>query len=134
MAGTQFKMNFVYPLPWNIQVAGNYQNLPGIPILATRTFTNAQIAPSLGRNLSACPAATGACTATVSLPIYAPYSLFEPRFTQLVVRLAKIFKIGRTRLEGDFDIYNLFNSAEVLSASAVYGPAFMRPSQILAAR
>jgi len=147
-AQTQFKLNGAYPLPWGLQASAVLQNLPGPSIgtvnvgqasvynqaPATMTFTNAQIAPSLGRNLSACPADTGACTATVTLPIYAPYSIFEPRFTQLDVRFTKKFRFGGARLEGDFDIYNLLNSAAVLSANSTYGPAFMRPSQILIAR
>ena len=43
----------VYPLPWwGVQLSATYQGLPGPNILANATFTNAQIAPSLGRPLS----------------------------------------------------------------------------------
>lgn len=147
-AQTQFKLNGAYPLPWGLQASAVLQNFP-VPSIgtvnvgqasvyhqapATLAFTNAQIAPSLGGNLSACPADTGACTATATLPMYAPYSLFEPRFTQLDVRFAKKVRFGGVRVEGDLDIYNLLNSAAMLSANSTCGPAFMRPSQIQTAR
>ena len=73
---TEFKLSGVQPLPWwGLQVSATYQNLPGVPQAATYLATNAEIAPSLGRNLSACPAATGPCNATALVP-------------QLLIRLA----------------------------------------------
>src|SRR5262249_49939978 len=51
-AGTQIKLNGLYPLPWDTEVSAVFQNLPGIPISANYVATNAQVAPSLGRNLS----------------------------------------------------------------------------------
>src|SRR5262249_43936720 len=51
-AQTQFKLAGSYPLPlWGLETSWVYQNLPGIDTLATYVATNAQIAPSLGRNL-----------------------------------------------------------------------------------
>src|SRR5262249_32066614 len=62
-AGTQVKFSGVYPLPYDIQVAATFQNLPGTPQSAQYVASNAEIAPSLGRNLSDCPPSV-ACTAT----------------------------------------------------------------------
>lgn len=136
MAGTQFKMNFVYPLPWGIQVAANYQNLPGVPILATRTFTNEEIAPSLGRNLSACPAATGACTATVTLAMIPTNAdtQYEDRLQQVDVRISKGLKIFGTKVRGSFDVYNLFNTATITGRNNTYGPAWGTVQSILFGR
>src|SRR5262245_59131153 len=53
-ANTQIKLHGSYPLPGDFMVSGILQNLPGTPIGANYTATNAQIAPSLGRNLAAC--------------------------------------------------------------------------------
>ena len=53
-AGTQIKFLVVYPLFWNLQTSATYQNIPGIPITATYPGPNAQIAPSLGRNIGSC--------------------------------------------------------------------------------
>src|SRR5262249_52692388 len=57
-ANTQVKANAVYPMPWGVQTSFTYQNLPGIAITSTLNATNAQIAPSLGRNLAAGAAGT----------------------------------------------------------------------------
>ena len=85
------KLLGVYPLPWQgVQLAATFQSLPGPQITASRTYTNAEIAPSLGR-----PLATGvAGTATVPLDSAghdvrrAPVSARLPRIEDLPVRPA----------------------------------------------
>jgi len=134
-AQTQVKLAGNYPLPWwGLQVSGNYQNLPGIPIFANYVATNAEIAPSLGRNLASCPSATGPCASTATIAVLAPNTLFEDRISQFDVRLAKTLRLGRARLQGQFDIYNLFNASAVLAESFVYGTNWLRPSGVLGAR
>ena len=131
---TQIKFNGVYPLPWNLQASAVFQNLPGFPVTATRSFSNAEIAPSLGRNLSSCPTVTGACTSTAAVILLEPNTKFEDRLTQLDVRLTKSFQLGPRRLNGMFDIYNLFNANTVLTENGTYGPTWTRPTEILAGR
>ena len=134
-AQTQVKLAGNFPLPWwGLQTSATYQNLPGIPVFATYVASNAEIAPSLGRNLSSCPAATGACTATAAVAVIQPNTQFEDRFSQLDFRLAKTFRIGRARLQGMFDAYNLFNTSAALNESFTYGPNWLRPSGTLSAR
>ena len=58
----QIKLNGSYPLPYGFTVSGIFQNVAGPQRTADYTATNAQVAPSLGRNLGACPTPTGACT------------------------------------------------------------------------
>ena len=119
---TQVKFNGVYPLPWGVQIAGTFQNLPGATDLLSYTVSNAAIAPSLGRNLAACPAATGACTATATIAqSILPFTQREDRLTQVDLRFTKIVAVGRTRVRGSFDIANLFNENNVLSVSSAYG-------------
>ena len=48
----QVKLSATYNLAWGLQASGLYQSLPGIPIVASYVATNAQVLPSLGRNLS----------------------------------------------------------------------------------
>jgi hypothetical protein len=67
----QAKVAVIYPLPWDTEISTIVQNLPGVDILANRVYSNAEIAPSLGRSLSACPA-VGVCNATVSIPLVSP--------------------------------------------------------------
>src|SRR5262249_54425921 len=100
----QFKVAANYPLPWwGINAAANLQNLKGIPFAASYVVTNAQIAPSLGRNLAACGTAA-VCTATATVNLLEPNTLFEDRLTQLDVRFSKSLQLGRTRLRGMADV------------------------------
>jgi hypothetical protein len=133
-ANTQLKFAFVYEFPGALQASGTFQSLPGIPVQALYTATNAEIAPSLGRNLSACPAATGACNATASFNLIEPNTMFEDRLNQLDVRLTRVFRVARYRLQGMIDLYNVLNASTVLSVNTTYGPAWLRPIQILDGR
>src|SRR5262249_38436915 len=128
-AQTQIKLAGNYPLPWwGLQTSAMFQNLAGIPIFANYVVTNAQIQPSLGRNL----AAGAAGTATVALLV--PNTLFEDRLNQFDVRLTKIFHVARARVQGRFDVYNLFNASTVLNEVFTYGPNWRKPSSVLGAR
>ena len=121
------KFLVVYPLPWaGIQTAATVQSLPGPQIAATYAVTNAIVSPSLGRNLSA-------GTATVDL--IAPGTMYGNRLNQLDFRTSKIFKFGsKGRIQGNVDLYNLFNANPVLALNNTYGSAWQRPLQILQGR
>jgi hypothetical protein len=132
---TQVKANGSFPLPWwDLQASGLLQVLPGLPMTATRTYLNSEIAPSLGRNLSACPADTGPCTATATVTIMEPNTQFEDRLIQVDTRLSKTLSSGSRRLRLMFDIYNLTNSNTVLRANGAYGSLWLVPSEILPGR
>jgi hypothetical protein len=134
---SELKVSAVYPLPWwGVQVSGVYQNLPGIPVSATWVAPNSVIAPALGRNLAACPAPTGACTATATVQLIEPGTAREARNSQLDMRFSKTVSLGRARLRGNFEIYNVFNSADVILMNTTYSPtnSWLRPTSILAAR
>ncbi len=134
----RFKVSGSYPLFWDIQAAAVYQNLPGISYSATLTVPTARIAPTLGRNL-----AGGTANATIQL--LAPYSaFFDDRINQLDLRFSKIFRfmsMKKSRLQGNFDIYNALNANTVLSAINAYTVAsgttqnrWLTPTQVLDAR
>jgi hypothetical protein len=118
----------VYPLPWGLQPSVTFQNLPGVPITASYVATNAEIAPSLGRNLAA------GVRGTATVQLIEPNTRFEPRRSQMDARLARIFRVGRTRVQGMIDVYNVFNASSVLALNTRYGPAWLNAQQILAAR
>jgi hypothetical protein len=122
------KLFGAYTLPWQLEASGTFQSLPGIPITASYVATNAEIAPSLGRNLAA--GARG--TATVDL--IAPQTMFEERIVQLDLRLARSLRVGGARVKGMFDVYNALNASPILAINTRYGPAWKTPSQILAGR
>jgi hypothetical protein len=129
-AQTQVKFQVNYPLPWyGIQVSGTFQDLPGISILASNTYTNPQIAPSLGRNL----AAGAAGTATLALVV--PNTLFEGRLYQTDLRFSKATSVGHFgKLSVNFDIYNAFNASTILAENSTYGPKWLQPTTILGGR
>jgi hypothetical protein len=124
-----WKIMGVQPLPWwGLQVSGAFQSLPGAEILTTYEATNAEIVPTLRRNLSA------GATATVSLPITKPGTMYARRWNQLDVRASKIFRVGDVRMLGNFDMFNVFNSDGVLSVNDRYGPLWQRPTGLIAPR
>ena len=90
-AQTQLKVFASEPLPWDMQVSGTVQSLPGIPVTASYVATSAQIAPSLGRNLASGP------NGTALVELIKPGTMYEGRINQLDVRLTKIFRIGGSR-------------------------------------
>jgi hypothetical protein len=131
----QIKFNGVYPLPYGFEVAGVFQNLPGLPDttsgagasgLSGRTYTNTEVAPSLGRPLS---------TGTVVVPVLPPNTRFEDRLTQLDFRIAKAFRLpGTGRVKASLDLYNIFNGNTITRVNATYGAAFLNVTQIMAGR
>jgi len=136
MASTQFKVNGFYPLPWwGLETSVVWQNLPAAADEATLAVPNAQIAPSLGRNVSACPAATGACSAAVNVRLYRPLSVFEKdRLDQFDFRISKSLRFDRLQLRATLDVYNLFNAGTILAATPVYGPNWLKPAGVLGPR
>ena len=132
---TQVKLSGSYPLPfWGIETAATFQNLPGIPVLASYVATNAQVAPSLGRNLGQCGTAA-TCNGTVTIAnAFEPNTEFGDRLTQVDVRLSKRIPLGRARVMAMFDIYNLFNASTITAINTRYGPAWLQPIAILPAR
>jgi hypothetical protein len=132
-ANAQFKMNGSYPLPADIVVSGTLQNVAGPVITANYTVPNAVIAPSLGRDLAACGGRTP-CTASVAVPLIAPQTMFEPRRTQLDLRLTKFVTLPKGRLQINFDVYNAFNASDVVTLNTNYGPSWLQPTSFLPGR
>ena len=128
-AQTQFKMNGSYPLPAGLSLAATLQNLSGAEVQANWPAPNKAAAPTLGRNLAACGTRTLAtCTATVTVPLVVPQTMWEARRTQFDLRLSKRFTLSSTnRLQVNFDFYNLFNASSVLSSVDTYGSSWLQP-------
>lgn len=118
----------IYPLPWDLQASATFQSIPGPQILASYAVPNAQIVPSLGRNLAA--GANG--NATVQL--VQAGTLYEDRLYQTDLRLTKTVRFGARRLQGNFDLYNLFNASPILSINNTFGPNWRRPIAVLPGR
>lgn len=116
-----------YPLPWGLDIGVIYANLPGPQITATYSARNAQIAPSLGRNVAA------GATALTSVPLIAPGTMFGPRQQQTDLRVAKRLKVGRSQMTASVDFQNLFNQAGPQIYNTTYGTTgatWLVPTQI----
>jgi outer membrane receptor protein involved in Fe transport len=124
------KALIVYPLPWwGVQTSATLQSVPGPSITASRVYSNAEISPSLGRNL-----ASGA-NGTVTLNVIQPGTVFNHRVSQLDFRLAKDVKTGENiRIRPSIDIFNLFNATYPQTQNTTYGSSWLRPLTILGGR
>jgi hypothetical protein len=124
---TQVKLLGMYTLPWDLQVSGTLQALPGEQITATYVATTAEIASSLGRNL-----AGGVRTATVEL--IAPGTRYGQRVYQVDFRLARKMRHRGVRIEPELNVFNLLNASPVVRMNTRYGAEWLRPQGILLGR
>jgi hypothetical protein len=96
---------------------------------------NASIVPSLGRNLSACAAPTGACTtATVSVNVISPQTVFDDRLNETDLRLSRTFRVGPGRIQGIFEIYNAFNDRPSQANQTTLNATYLRPTSLVGGR
>jgi hypothetical protein len=125
---TQLKSFLTYPFPYDVIVSAVFQNISGPTITANYVATNAQIRGSLGRDLAACRGAA-VCTATATVPLIVPQTMFDDRLTRLDLRIAKRFTLStRMRLQANVNIYNVFNGSASSVLNLNYGPSWMQPS------
>jgi hypothetical protein len=127
-----FKFIGVYPLPWlGLQTSAVFQLIPGPPITATYVVRSAQIAPSLGRNL-----ASGA-NGTVNVELIQPGTLFADSSRQVDMRFSKRINVGRARILGNVDIFNILNASGIQTLNTSYGTSgagWLRPTLVQGAR
>jgi hypothetical protein len=129
---TQLKLLGSYTLPYELQLSGTFQSIPG-PALAANWSISSAIANAgpqpLGRNLSA-------GTATVSL--MEPNTVFGDRLNQFDLRFARLFRQNRYRFQAMVDIYNVFNAASVLAYNTTFSTAatseWLHPTDVLQGR
>jgi hypothetical protein len=134
---TQVKFLGSYTLPWDFQVSATYSDVPGIGFPATPSVglranyvaTNAVIRPSLGRDLAA--------SSTVTVPLIPPGAEYLDRLRQLDLRVAHVFRTGRTRIKAMVDFYNALNASTEVVVNDTYGTngvSWLQPQQILQGR
>jgi len=123
------KFSGSYELPWGIVTSATYQNAAGPSITANWLATNAAIAPGLGRNLSA------GATATKTVGLIQPQTVFGDRMNQIDIRLSKRFTLSTaSRFAINLDLYNVTNSNWIIGYQPNFGPNFLRPTQVLSPR
>ena len=117
---------------------GHVQAPPGIPVTASLPLTTAQLTAALGRTPTA-PTTTVALLPTASSQGNLGAALFDERLTQVDLRLTRVFRIGRTRLQASGELYNVTNTRPAQAINTTYsaattGTRFMTPTSILGGR
>lgn len=119
------KLYASYPVKWGIRASATFQSLPGPQVLASYTATNAEILPSLGRNLAA------GARGTATTQLIAPATVYGDRLNQLDFRVSRIFNRNKgARLQAQVDLYNLLNGNPVIAQNNTFGPAWQRPTVV----
>lgn len=156
----QLKLSGSYPLPKGVQVSATLQSLPGRPIGGFTTLGNKISGPGYGdtgspvgtnwfltrttRYPTNCPAPCPAgalviptlTSGSLTVPLVAPGTEFLPRLNQLDLSLAKWFQFGRTRIQGQFDVFNALNKNTDLAYRSVNATtsSYLVPSSVLQGR
>jgi hypothetical protein len=124
---TQVKLLATYAVPKvDVHMAVTFQSLPGAEIIANYLASNAEVRPSLGRDLSG-----GA--QFVNVNIVSPGTMYGDRINQLDMRFSKILRFGGARTNINFDLYNALNSNPVRLYNNSYA-SWQTPLGILDAR
>jgi hypothetical protein len=110
-------------------VSGNGTPTNGGHLLANLSYRNADIAPSLGRNLSG-------NAANVTVNLIEPGTKYGERVTELHVRIGKLLRFGGTRTNVGVDIFNIPNYAPGLSYNQNFipGGAWLTPTTVMTPR
>ena len=160
----QLKLSGMYPLKWGIQVSGALQSLAGRALGGytdtTAQYVNKILGPGYGdvgspigtqwlltpatRYPANCPAPCPAGQLVIpslnlgslTVPLVAPGTEFLPRLNQLDLSLAKWFQVGRTRIQGQIDVFNAFNKNTDLSYRSTNATtaAYLVPASVLQGR
>lgn len=158
----QLKLAGSVPLPYGIQISSVFQSIAGYQlgtsIPGPTALPSVTTPAGLGTVWSISPATRyaadckGPCTpgalvipnmsgATLNVPLVAPGTDFGERVNQLDVSLAKWFQVGRTRVQGQLDLFNALNSNAVLSVRSLNFPtsnvpsaSYLQPSSVMQGR
>jgi hypothetical protein len=108
-------------------IGGNESASSGSSLNANWFAPASAIVPSLGR-----PLLNNAAGQTVNLNL--PGQLYGERINQVDLRVAKILRLGGTRTQVGFDLYNLFNANPALGWFQTFGTNYLRPTSVLMPR
>jgi hypothetical protein len=114
-----------YPLPFKVVANAALQVVPGPEIRALYNVTSAIARPTLGRNLSG---------SSVAVDLIPRYTEFGDTLGLLDVRFARTFPVAGTRIQAQFDIYNLLNSNAVATEFTTWGPRWRQPQDVTVGR
>jgi len=103
------------PSPVDVLLSTTFRSDQGNPLQANYVVTSAQVAQTLGRPLSG-------NTPSITVNLLEPGAQWGDRINEFDLRVAKVLRFGRTRSNVGVDIYNLLNSAAVLTYNQSFTP------------
>jgi hypothetical protein len=119
-----------YTIPrLDVLLSATMQSSPGSVLAANYRFTNAQLRPALGRNLS--NNATG-----LTINLLEPGAMRGERVNQIDFRVGKRLAYGRMRSTVSVDVFNLLNPDTILGYNQTFVPGgtWLRPTSVMTAR
>ena len=127
---TQFKGVASYAVPKiGVQVSTAVQLKPGGRLAANYAAPNSEVVRSLGRLPTG-----GLINGNTVVNLIVPGELYGERVNQVDVRMAKVMRVGRTRADVGFDLYNVLNANPGLTYNQTFtgtGLTWLRPTTIL---
>jgi len=138
---TQFKISGSYPLPYGVQISGNWQGYPGQPGGTARQ--DATYDPAISRVIDTSlnvnyvvdrTVVPSLVQSSVTVPLIKPGTKYLDRWNQIDVRLAKKFQFRNLNFQGQLDIFNVLNASSILTTNETYGTSLDRPTSILQGR
>jgi outer membrane receptor protein involved in Fe transport len=100
--------------------------VPGPQITASYSVPVATLTQALGR-----PPSSGS---PAIVQLIAPGTLYGDRVYQLDSRLSKTWRVGRMRIQGQLNAYNLLNVGPVLAVNNTFGATYLNPTATLQGR
>jgi hypothetical protein len=76
----------------------------------------------------------GGRTQSVTVNLIEPGTNYLPRWTQVDLSLKRGFRVGKLRLDGSLDLFNVFNVSTVLNQNVNFGMSLNQPTEILQGR
>jgi hypothetical protein len=123
---TQVKALGAYVFPTiNVQISGTFQSIPGQLVEANYLqFGTGTLGRAFGSSV---------IVPFRSFQIVEPRSVRMDRINQFDLRLSKIFRVGATKTNVNFDLYNLFNSNAITAENFAFD-AWRAPQYVIPAR
>ena len=113
----------------DVLLSTTFRSDQGNPLQANYVVTSAQVAQTLGRPLSG-------NTPSITVNLLEPGAQWGDRINEFDLRVAKVLRFGRTRSNVGVDIYNLLNSAAVLTYNQSFTPGgrWLVPTTVMTSR
>lgn len=127
---TGLKLSGTVPLKYGLRFSSIFQSQPG-QTFNRDSLTDGDITQNYQITRAVVPSLT---LASVTQRLNEPGKDFMPRVNQLDLSVSKRFRVGRTEILPQLDIFNVLNVSPELSINQIFGSAYGTPLTVLPAR